>query len=275
MSFETYEDSVEGAVPIELYEFSYQGTTQRYNSGDQDRLIELVPYPCARISRSEIIDSGKNVTTTNMTITAEPDFPPAQVFAICPPSDVVNLVIKRIHTGDLTDPRVIWMGRVISVGWSQEDCKITCQSLFTRLKQPGLRRLYGATCPHLLYSQGTGNCGVDPEAFKAQVLISGAEGITVQGAGFAAFPDQYFQGGKLEVEISPGVFEKRGIQAHVGDTLTMTHRLPGLEGLMTVDVYPGCDKKITTCHNKFNNVVNFGGFPYIPQKNPFGANSVF
>lgn len=275
MSFEAYEDSVEGAQPIELYEFSYQGTTQRFTSRDRDISISLVPYTSARISRGEIVDSGKNVATTSMTITAEPDFPPAQIFAICPPSDVVNILIKRVHLSDLTDVRVIWAGRMLSVAWSNVECKITCQSLFTRLKQPGLRRLYGATCPHLLYSQGSGHCRVDPEAFKAQVLISGAEGITVQGAGFAAFADQYFQGGKLEVEISPGVFEKRGIQSHVGDTITLTHRLPGLVGLMTVDVYPGCDKKITTCHNKFANVVNFGGFPYIPQKNPFGANSVF
>lgn len=30
-----------------------------------------------------------------------------------------------------------------------------------------------------------------------------------------------------------------------------------------IDVYPGCDKTITSCKNKFNNVVNFGGFPHI------------
>lgn len=32
----------------------------------------------------------------------------------------------------------------------------------------------------------------------------------------------------------------------------------------TYTVYPGCDKRFTTCSGKFSNVVNFGGFPYVP-----------
>ncbi len=30
-------------------------------------------------------------------------------------------------------------------------------------------------------------------------------------------------------------------------------------------VYPGCDKRLSTCINKFNNLVHFGGFPWIPE----------
>lgn len=37
----------------------------------------------------------------------------------------------------------------------------------------------------------------------------------------------------------------------------------------TVKVYAGCDKLNTTCSTKFNNILNFGGFPFIPQDNPF------
>jgi uncharacterized phage protein (TIGR02218 family) len=32
----------------------------------------------------------------------------------------------------------------------------------------------------------------------------------------------------------------------------------------TYSVYPGCDKRFATCQNKFSNVINFGGFPYVP-----------
>jgi len=35
-----------------------------------------------------------------------------------------------------------------------------------------------------------------------------------------------------------------------------------------VIVYAGCDKTPQTCKNKFNNLQNFRGFPYIPVKNP-------
>lgn len=275
MSFETYEESVEGGRPVELYEFSYLGQTQRYCSWDRSVSVNLVAYTSAIISRTEVEDSGKNVASANMTLTCEPNFPPALLFSVCPPSDVVNLLIKRVQANDLTDPHVIWAGRVINVAWPGDKAKMTCQSLFTRLKQPGLRRLYGKNCPHLLYSQGSAQCRVNPASFMVTTVIGGAEGLSVQSADFAAFPDQYFRGGKIQVEISPGVFEKRGIQSHVGDTLTITHPLPGLEGEMTVEAFPGCDKTIQTCHSKFDNVVNFGGFPYIPLKNPFGSSSVF
>jgi hypothetical protein len=30
--------------------------------------------------------------------------------------------------------------------------------------------------------------------------------------------------------------------------------------------YPGCDKSVFTCQNKFNNLLNFGGFPFIPNE---------
>jgi hypothetical protein len=29
-------------------------------------------------------------------------------------------------------------------------------------------------------------------------------------------------------------------------------------------VYPGCDKTQATCQNTFGNILNFGGFTYIP-----------
>lgn len=276
MSFEEYEESVEGGQPIELYEFAYQGLITRYTSADANVVVNLIPYTSwAALSRTDIEDSGKNIASANMTITAAPDFPPAQLFAVYPPSDVVNLMIKRVQANDMTDPKVIWAGRVLSVSWPNDSVKMTCQSLFTRLKQPGLRRLYGKTCPHLLYQQGAGACNVNPAAFRASVTISAVNGLQVVSSGFASFEDGYFVGGKLEIEVSPGIYEKRGIQLHVGDTVTMTHALHNFIPGLTVDAYPGCDKRIETCHNKFNNVVNFGGTPYIPTKNPFSNSSVF
>ncbi len=32
----------------------------------------------------------------------------------------------------------------------------------------------------------------------------------------------------------------------------------------TFVIYPGCDRMFSTCKTKFDNVINFGGFPYIP-----------
>jgi uncharacterized phage protein (TIGR02218 family) len=32
----------------------------------------------------------------------------------------------------------------------------------------------------------------------------------------------------------------------------------------TLFMYPGCDKSVATCQGKFNNLINFGGEPYVP-----------
>jgi hypothetical protein len=37
---------------------------------------------------------------------------------------------------------------------------------------------------------------------------------------------------------------------------------------VSIRFYAGCDGSIYTCRDKFNNVVNFGGHPYVPKDNP-------
>ena len=39
----------------------------------------------------------------------------------------------------------------------------------------------------------------------------------------------------------------------------------------TVDVFAGCDHSLAICESKFANVINYGGFPFVPIKNPFNS----
>ncbi|MFO1156619.1 MAG: phage BR0599 family protein [Rhodospirillales bacterium] len=45
------------------------------------------------------------------------------------------------------------------------------------------------------------------------------------------------------------LFLPMGYRIEAGDTFTL---------------YPGCDKRLATCQGRYNNVVNFRGFPHIP-----------
>lgn len=277
MSYDSLEIGTETSKPIELYEFSYQNVVTRWTSADREILLgpSLYRVPTGGISRSDIEDAGKNVSNPSITLTVRNDFAPIQVFSAYPPSDVVNLTIKRLQSDDTSEVITIWSGRVLSVGWGVEKAKVTCQNIFTRLKQPGLRRLYGANCPHLLYSQGDGECKLSRAAFKVTATLTTVDGLALTSAAFDALPDGHFAGGLLDLLVSPGIYDKRGIKTHVGDTITLTHPLAELVAGIVVDVYPGCDKTQATCITKFNNVVNFGGFPYTPKKNPFGTDTVF
>jgi uncharacterized phage protein (TIGR02218 family) len=55
----------------------------------------------------------------------------------------------------------------------------------------------------------------------------------------------FISGSSHKIEL----FEKMPFAIDVGDTLSIT---------------AGCDKLIATCKTKFNNIVNFRGFPTIP-----------
>jgi len=75
--------------------------------------------------------------------------------------------------------------------------------------------------------------------------------------------DGWFIGGLMEFGV-----EKRTIVMHVGNVITIAYRMVNLADNDSVDVYPGCDGRNITCRDKFDNIINFLGFPYIPIENP-------
>ena len=63
----------------------------------------------------------------------------------------------------------------------------------------------------------------------------------------------------------------RLILSQDGDTVTLL--LPFNTSQVTVgtsvDVYAGCDHTIAICKTQFDNVINYGGYAFVPLKNPF------
>lgn len=39
----------------------------------------------------------------------------------------------------------------------------------------------------------------------------------------------------------------------------------------TLRFYAGCNHSVVTCKDKFNNVNNYGGCPFVPTRNPFST----
>lgn len=58
------------------------------------------------------------------------------------------------------------------------------------------------------------------------------------------------------------------ILSHSENLITLDKTIPdSMKHNKTVLLTVGCDKKFTTCCNKFNNAVNFRGEPLIPDDN--------
>lgn len=80
--------------------------------------------------------------------------------------------------------------------------------------------------------------------------------------------DGWFDGGGFTFETGDNAGRLIEVKEWPGDSSnTLTLFLPTPYAVQVGDlaaIYPGCDKRLTTCINKFNNVLNFRGEPYIP-----------
>lgn len=270
MPYEAFEASTQDGRPVELYRFERGLLVSRYTSDADPFTFDSATWLPATITRPEIEDSGE-VRRSGVSLTVPRDFPIADLYRVTPPSDVVRVSILRVHRVDL-DPEVIFLGRVLGCSFEGVSATLTCESVFTSVKRPGLRRKYSRTCPHVLYGAA---CGVVEASFTQGVTLAGVSGVTLNAAAFDAQPDGYFAGGVIEWIRPSGIAERRAIVSHVGANVVITHRIADLAPGALVAASPGCDRTIATCVGKFSNGLNFGGQPYIPIKNPFGGSSVF
>lgn len=270
MTFETREVSVQDGAPVELYTFTVYDTLYRYTSAAQNVTHQSQFYQAYAINRSEI-ESTDELPRNDLTIDCPLDFPILAFYDSAPPSDVILLSISRFHRGDL-DSVVWWRGRVLNGKREGDRGLLYCENKFTALKRTGLRRLYTSMCPHVLYGPA---CRVVEASFSATATLDGVSGIELDSTAFAALPDGRLAGGLISWEPEAGRIERRGIKSHVGQRVEITHPIPGLESLATVTYSPGCTHQRQVCDQVFDNIVNYGGFPFVPRQNPMGNTSVF
>jgi uncharacterized phage protein (TIGR02218 family) len=274
MTFAIYEESIEGGQPVELYVYHYQGGTFYHTTADADYDLAGVIYTAVPgLSRSEIDDTGE-ISKSSLTLTAPENYIISALFEVYPPSDVVELTVYRLQRADPTDPKIMWLGRVLNCTWSVGYSTLMCESMQTRLKQPGLRRIYSKNCPHVLYGS---ECRANQVFFEETATLDAitAAGFDLHSPDIAGFPDGYFSGGKMAFDAGGGIIDRRSIRTHLGDRITLSHPIPALDSSSTITLWPGCDRTKETCITKFNNLENYGGFPYMREKNPFGQSSVF
>lgn len=123
-------------------------------------------------------------------------------------------------------------------------------------------RVYGAGCDANL---GDTRCGVDVQAFKgASTVLS-----VVDNASFTTTTpttdNSYFKGGVLVWLSGNNQDIRMEVKEFINDELQLV--LPmgvSIQAGDTFEVFAGCDKSRRTCIDKFNNILNFRGFPDLP-----------
>jgi len=270
MAYEDFEEGAEG-YPVELYKFN-RGLSEQYLLTSSNEPITYLSelYTPIQITRGAI-EQNQEMERQPLNIKIARDADVLENFVAFPPTEIMTVTIFRFHQNDGGTPETvtIWQGRVLSAQWSGSQATMHCEPVFTSLKRPGLRRKYSAQCPHILYGA---ECAINNTSFQQIATLSLiTNGVDLFSADLIDSLDFYF-GGYI-------VFDNREFRTIVGDdgvgTITIASILTELEVGSVVTAFPGCAHDLLDCEVKFDNVVNYGGFPYVPDINPFGGTTLF
>lgn len=284
MTYQTIENSIDDGQPFYLYTFSnntgsYLVTNQSFFVTDSAQTYEPLTIKHSQIKQSH--DVSQDAVTVDIGIDGGVL---ADLFLGWSLDSTMSLTIKRGHFDSVQPAIVIWKGRVVSHKITKNILKLRCESIFTTLKRSGLRQKYQRSCRHQLYGNG---CFVDKTLFEINNLgVTEINKTTLIIPDAALQVDGYFNGGKIV--FTDG--SERMIIGHIGANVTVDRSLSRsiLSGIvpnsiigagfgngfgyyfggLEVTMFPGCDKTLETCNTKFNNVLNNGGFKWIPARNP-------
>ncbi|RXT52635.1 beta tubulin [Bosea sp. Tri-44] len=126
-------------------------------------------------------------------------------------------------------------------------------------------RLYTASCSADL---GDVRCGVIPSSSAATVAATDGR-FSITAPALSGYSDGYLSGGRLVFTAGANTGFATEIRSHRADggaiVLQLWQAAP--QPIAIGDAFiaqAGCDKRFTTCRNKFGNGVNFRGFPHLP-----------
>lgn len=277
MTYDTYELSEQSGDPIELYEFFVGGTStiHRYTSAEEDVTWEGNVFASTPIRRTAIaisIEQPRNA----LRITVPRNNAVADLFRRYSPREPVGLIVRRYHRDD-SDVGVVWVGRVLNCKWmSTSTAEMNCEPVSISLNRLGLARVIQVPCPYAWAHDPAGiGCGVDRTTFDHATTIDSISGVTLVVDSVASLP---YPGGWVEWNDgnSPATYERRLIVAASGTTLTLVRPFSNLVLVNdAVTLFPGCDHTAETCDSVYGNILNYGGFLFMPEKNPFDGAPVY
>lgn len=272
MTYAAIEASISDGAPIYLYEFKQSALVSwRFTSDLVDVDYLGVTWASKAITHSDVALRSDVVSTS-----VKLEFPITDAFASqflgYPPDALISMTIYRKHR-DAIDYRVIFKGRVSVPVANDASISMECESLQSRIKQNGLQSKMTRMCRHTVY---VGMCRLNRGDWAVPVSIASMAGRVVTINASSSVTPGELTGGMIKSATG----ELRMIESHVGLVITLVRPFAQLlsevesEGAGYVaQAYPGCQRNRAACA-EFNNRDNFGGFPWIPVKNPFAGGSV-
>lgn len=270
MTFASFETSGEAGTPVEVYEITAGATSFFYTSAEDDQLVGAQTYTAVEGLRRGVQTEGPEKRENEFAIRLPTFDSLAQIFVGVLPGFRVQMQVRRFHRDDTPTPEVIQIfDGFVETAKFEEQGKVTVLVARTALGAVGHtipRRAYQGSCNHVLYDPLT--CKVDDTdpAFRASALSVDSQvssTLTVAAGLMGTYADGFMNGGFVEVI---GVSDFRLILSHTSNDLEL--HTPFTTTPTLINVFAGCAHTIAVCGSKFDNVIEYGGFAFVPVKNP-------
>ncbi len=284
MTYQAKEDSVQDGQPIELFRFANLEDIFTYTSGQEEVVFQsetYIPRPVTRSSDDvQTLDTKRQIV-----VKLSVDDPFVERYIATLPATQDSFQLFRFHSTDTPTPEVveIFCGEVTNVAISGNEALVNILSFGSILSRTIPHQTSRNLCNHLLYDA---RCQVVDNDFSMGVTVTAisSDGVTITVDGGTnviidtglelsaqlTADSAFFNGGLLE----RGVLERRMARQVTdvgGNTADVVILIPfaTLSVGSSLSLFAGCDHEFTTCRVKFAHQRQYGGFPYVPTKNPF------
>lgn len=178
--------------------------------------------------------------------------------------DGALVICLRVDWSNPADRIGVWRGEIGEIRRGETFFEAELRGPAHRLTQT-TGRVYSRRCDAEL---GDARCAkvVSGGAFTgAGAVVHAAGARSLRASGLAAFASGWFTRGRLTWTSGANAGTAFDVETHRDDTIEL-HAAPAqpMTPGDTFDVVAGCDKKLSTCRDKFANAVNFRGFPFMP-----------
>lgn len=263
----------------DLYTFTLNdGTVLRYTSCDIDLTVGGLTY----------ISSGPKFKKGNLKTPLGTEVADFQLTVYPSDSDMVEGItfLNAITNGlfdNATVSRLIlcktawndnsggtiksFTGRIADIVQKRDEVVFTIKALSDFLNMNFPKNVYQAACLHTLYDTG---CTLLKANFLSASSISIVHDRSLMESATLTQASGYFELGKIDFTSGVNNGVERNIKAYsyisgTSQQFVLNYPLLNLPSIGdTFNIYAGCDKTKNTCNTKFNNLVNFRGFPFIP-----------
>jgi hypothetical protein len=273
-----YADAESGTKPFYLYHFQLMlGTSVLHNwywtSHYQNVTSNGQVYTAKPITHGAL-KQGLRLTSSEFNFESvwEADSPLALFY----PVNLTAPLWLKVSEGFVPAPDAVtqlFFGRVLEAPRKGKKISASAVSVLAMLGRKIAGHPVGPKCPYMVFDEHTCKADLPSKQFNGSISTLGTTNIIrVTAADLNGKPDNYLAGGWIETGAGQNkevrhVLQSSEISATVHEVVLNAHLKFAILN-QAVICTPGCPGTESACTTLYANYGNFGGFRYVPKRNP-------